>query len=1275
MTDRRFKVILDAEVTGFQSKMVAAGRTAQTALKSATDAAENQRASFDKIGRAAGLMGAAAAAGFVAPVMAAAKFDTAMSKIQAATGATGAELDRLREAAMQAGADTSFSASEAAAGIENLAKAGVSTADIMSGGLTGALSLAAAGELDVADAAEITATALAQFGLAGSEAEHVADLLAAGAGKAQGDVSDMSAALNQAGLVANATGLSIEETTATLAAFANQGLIGSDAGTSLKTMLQSLTPTTVKAQSAMEMYGISAYDATGTFIGMEEWAGRLAKGLGHMSDEQRNATMKTVFGSDAVRAANAVYEEGANGIASWTGKVNDAGFAAQQAETKMDNLAGDLERLKGSLETALIGAGSGAQGPLREVVQILTEVVNLFSRLPAPVQGGVTALAGLAAVMGGGIWVATKMVTGLMDAKEAMRAVGLMAPATGDAAVKMSGKMVAARVGAGVLAGGLMALKTQMGELTTTQDAMYNAATGAAAGFAVGGPWGAAIGAGVGVLTAFGAAHMEQVEKVETLTGTLDAQTGALTKLSAEWLTKELRDSGATGAAAELGIDLDLVTDAAVNQGDALATLNAQLDALETEKLKDFSGRGGTAARETLIQDITLLRDAIGGTNTTLSASQKKWKEDAVVTEAAADSMGVVTEAEEGVASSATLAAEAIADQEAETAALEKAAADLSDALDALFGDEKNVVEATDSWKAGLRGLREEVHKHSRALDNNTDAGQQNRDAISGNVDDLHARVQALLDTENGERKAARALRAGRDEIIANAKALGFNGKQLDNYLTDLGLGEKDIEQFIRYMEKMSATDAEPSVGLNAAAFEKKYGVTKDELRELDRSEPVAKMDLELREFAQKNDLTRRELQALGLLKPTPKVGLDDSELRRKSRAAVAQVNADLGNIENEEVSVSLSAQAEKNMNWLGAMANGGIMEFYARGGLRENHVAQIAPANAVRVWAEPETEGEAYIPLAGAKRKRSMEIWKEVGKRFGILDYANGAVVLPDLNAQGFPAAMGAASSYFGDVIGGISARLSAAMEKAIEKLGGGFTRPLAGYGSSGVWGRYSSGGSHPALDFPAPRGTPIRAVLPGKVAYTVHSNVSYGNHTLIEHPNSLSSLYGHQQTIGVNAGEVVGAGQPIGTVNSTGNSTGDHLHLEVRRNGSSFDYTSMLANARMHSGGMVGGDDELWKLLQRGEYVTNAKTTAANLPLLAEMNSRQNAGRAYQPGARGSGHSGHADGMPTELRIVGRVTLDAGGQRAMTGFIEGVAEGVVAGHSQHTDTMRRAR
>uniref|UniRef100_UPI0025D84B0E phage tail tape measure protein n=1 Tax=uncultured Aeromicrobium sp. TaxID=337820 RepID=UPI0025D84B0E len=240
-SERVVKVTIAANVADYKKKLEEAA-VATRSLGSESEKLAQAKQSFEQVGRAGVAMGALLTAAIGVAVARFADFDEAMSAVQAATHESAANMSLLRDAALDAGASTVFSATEAAGAIEELSKAGVSTADILSGGLSASLDLAAAGGLDVADAAGIAATSLKVFNLSGKDMSHVADLLAAGAGKAMGDVSDLSQALAQGGQVAAATGLSIEETTATLAAFASQGLLGSDAGTSFKTMLQRLTP-------------------------------------------------------------------------------------------------------------------------------------------------------------------------------------------------------------------------------------------------------------------------------------------------------------------------------------------------------------------------------------------------------------------------------------------------------------------------------------------------------------------------------------------------------------------------------------------------------------------------------------------------------------------------------------------------------------------------------------------------------------------------------------------------------------------------------------------------------------------------------------------------------------------------------------------------------------------------------------------------------------------------------------------------------------------------
>jgi len=440
MAERRVSVRFSAEIQGFKAAMAEAaaatqrtkkateetGKAADTSLGKLVQSATQNRDAWEQTGAVFAGVGVATVAGVGMAVKSFADFDKQMSSVKAATHETAGNMDLLRQAAIEAGAETSFSASEAAQGIEELAKAGVSTKDILGGGLNGALSLAAAGALGVGEASEIAASAMTQFKLSGEDIPHIADLLAAGAGKAQGSVQDMGAALNQVGLVAAQTGLTIEETTGGLAAFASAGLTGSDAGTSFKSMLAALTPNSEAAATAMSELGISAYDSQGNFIGLSEFAGQLKGSLSGLSDEQRNATLETIFGSDAVRAASVLYEQGADGVQKWEDAVNDAGYAAETAAIMQDNLAGDIEKLGGSLDTVFLKSGSGANDFLRGLAQGAEDLVDSIGKIPGPVLStiaGITGVVGVAALGAGAFLNLTPKVL------DAVQAFDKLAPA------------------------------------------------------------------------------------------------------------------------------------------------------------------------------------------------------------------------------------------------------------------------------------------------------------------------------------------------------------------------------------------------------------------------------------------------------------------------------------------------------------------------------------------------------------------------------------------------------------------------------------------------------------------------------------------------------------------------------------------------------------------------------------------------------------------------------------------------------------------------------
>lgn len=429
MSLRTVGIRLTADVSAYMTNMRRAGAATKDFAGQLDKAAKGGH--LDAVADRAGVAGIALAGMAGYAVKAAADFDKSMSAVKAATNdstksvAENAKNMRdLRAAALQAGKDTSFSATEAAQGITELAKAGVATADILKGGLKGALDLAAAGQLSVGEASETAASAMTQFKLSGRDVPHIADLLAAGAGKAQGSVHDMSAALNQSGLISHQFGLSIEDTTGTLAAFANAGLIGSDAGTSFKTMLLALANPTSKTKEAMDDLGISAYDAQGKFVGITALAEQLKTKLGGLTQAQRDQTLAQIFGSDAIRAANVLYQQGGKGIQDWIGKVNDAGYASKTAATMTDNLAGDIDRLKGSLETLAIESGSGANDGIRVLVKSLDALVGQFSDLPPVVGSGLTILAAVGGASALALAAFIKLRSGLATAVAELSAMG-----------------------------------------------------------------------------------------------------------------------------------------------------------------------------------------------------------------------------------------------------------------------------------------------------------------------------------------------------------------------------------------------------------------------------------------------------------------------------------------------------------------------------------------------------------------------------------------------------------------------------------------------------------------------------------------------------------------------------------------------------------------------------------------------------------------------------------------------------------------------------------
>lgn len=322
------------------------------------------------------------AAGLVYAANKAADFEQKMSAVKAVTGATGPEMDTLSQKALEIGKNTSFSASQAADAIGELAKAGVSIPDIMNGAADATVALAAAGEIDLPQAATIASNAMNQFSLSAQDLPRVADLIAGAANASAIDVGQFGYSLSQVGAVAKVAGLSFDDTAVAIAELGNAGIVGSDAGTSLKTMLNNLQPSTKQTKALFDELGITTdgmnnkfYDAQGNLKSFGEVSQVLQDALKGMTQAQKQSTLETLFGSDAIRAGAVFSEQGAAGfdkMSAAMGKVS----AADVAATRLDNLNGKIEGLKGSVETVAIQVGTALLPALRGLVDGATNAVN-----------------------------------------------------------------------------------------------------------------------------------------------------------------------------------------------------------------------------------------------------------------------------------------------------------------------------------------------------------------------------------------------------------------------------------------------------------------------------------------------------------------------------------------------------------------------------------------------------------------------------------------------------------------------------------------------------------------------------------------------------------------------------------------------------------------------------------------------------------------------------------------------------------------------------------
>lgn len=354
----------------------------------------------------------------------AANFDDAMSQVQGALGGASADMDGLRNLALQLGADTVFSATESAQAMVELAKGGLTEAQIKGGALAASMDLAAAGQLNLADAAATTVQMMGSFGLGAGDATRIANALAGAANASSADVSDLTQAMSQCSAQAALAGWSLEDTAAALALFADHGVKGSDAGTSLKTMLQRLAAPTDQAAEAIAAYGLNIRDSNGKMKDISGIADELTGKLGSLSDAERDAALQTIFGSDASRAAAILMQSGSEGLAKYIAATNDATAAETMANAQKGELSWALENMGGAVESASIAFGTALAPAITAVAGVIGNVAEAFASLPAGVQTGIAVVLALVAALGPLLMVIGSVVAALPAISEGFAVLG-----------------------------------------------------------------------------------------------------------------------------------------------------------------------------------------------------------------------------------------------------------------------------------------------------------------------------------------------------------------------------------------------------------------------------------------------------------------------------------------------------------------------------------------------------------------------------------------------------------------------------------------------------------------------------------------------------------------------------------------------------------------------------------------------------------------------------------------------------------------------------------
>jgi TP901 family phage tail tape measure protein len=347
-------------------------------------------------------------------------FEASMSNVEALSGASGNELEALSDKAKEMGATTKFTAGESADALSYMALAGWNTQSMLEG-ISPVLNLAAAANMDLAQASDIVTDYLTAFGLKASDTTHFVDVMAYAMAHSNTDVIQLGEAYKACASTATSLGYSVEETTAVLATMANAGVKGGEAGTALNAIFTRLATNTKKCGDELANYGVNIYDAQGNMQSLSSILTGIAGIWGDLTDQEQANLAKTIAGTNQYSKLQTIMAgcseaaaEGGQSFSDYTEALNNcAGSADKMAGTMLDNMNGRLVLMQSAADGLKIAIGEDLTPAMSGLYDVGAQVLGWMQGFVEENPGVVKGIAAGTVTLGGLVGTLTAVAAGI----------------------------------------------------------------------------------------------------------------------------------------------------------------------------------------------------------------------------------------------------------------------------------------------------------------------------------------------------------------------------------------------------------------------------------------------------------------------------------------------------------------------------------------------------------------------------------------------------------------------------------------------------------------------------------------------------------------------------------------------------------------------------------------------------------------------------------------------------------------------------------------------